>query len=864
MHCGGHLSGSGVKTLTRLLTSGSLALLLLAFASCDGEAPEPSRPADGPTSSPNVAGAGPGGSGSAASRDAATLPTLTAAANASPSPATVADAQPMPTTIVSPTAAPTEAQPVCEDVRFRENLNRFQEGAPQLRPVWTPDGSHIVFGDGGRIYVVDANGTVLDSLSGSFESVDPRSESVEQDFSPALSPDGFSVAYTTLRFSSSGPRGNNFDIAIQSIDGSEPRRITRSKWHDVSPAWSPDGSRIAFVSHREDGPRVFTIAPDGLDERSVAPNTSAQPNAPVWSPDGSRLAFVGEERECVSRKWVDTYPANKSQHVTHSVVRTIYREAIYTADPDGSSLTKLDWSDATEVAPRTRYGRRDLDASEQDVVAFQWSPDGRNIAFAGRYYGEKGGIYIASADGSEIRRIIDFATESVFDNSSWISIIDIAWSADGSRISFEVGRGYRGIDRGYWHPSADVYTVAADGSGFRLVRHEDDIRNHLEWSSRIAGTSLGKIIRFKRSTGPEYGWLVFGFAQSGAGDQVLVRVVNNRLVAANPYQDAGSDDAAECSQDHVVPGSENNVGLVNDCRLLLRMRSTLAGDEVLYWSADAPIHEWPGVVVDGNPPRVHGLISVPGVQLNGIIPPEISELTELRVLNLGGNKLVGNIPAELGKLGKLEVLVLGDWWAGHNELTGSIPPELGNLGNLRILNLSGNHLDGTMPPELGRLSKLEELYLGDNPLEGSIPPELGQLQNLRMLYLGGNLNKLTGEIPAELGNLANLRELTINWTQLSGSIPPQLGNLRNLTKLHLRGSNFDPGQLTGAIPRELAALENLRSLNLEYNRLTGSIPPELGDLRLQSLNLSNNLLTGCVPGNLQHAFHLYIDIPLCE
>ena len=756
------------------------------------------------------------------------------------------------------------AQPVCDDLKFRANLNRFQEGAPQFKPHWTPDGSQIVFGDGGRIYTVDAGGAVLNSLSGSFEAVDPNSRSVERDFSPAVSPDGLWVAYTTLRFRSPTSRGNNFEIVIQSIDGSEPRRVTRNEWHDVSPAWSPDGSRIAFVSHRADGPRVFTIAPDGSDERGVAPNTSAQANAPVWSPDGSRFAFVAEEHECVTRKWVDTYPANRSRHVTHTVVRTIYHEALYTADPDGTNLTKLDWPEEADVGPRTRYGRQDLDNPEQDVLAFHWSPDGKHIAFAGRYYGEKGGIYVANADGADTRLIIDFATKPILERYNWISINEIAWADDSSRIGFEVGRGYRGTDRSYWHPSADVYTVGADGSAFRHVRSEADIKNHLAWSGGLADTNPRGIIRLIHRFRPEYGWIVFSFAQSGVGDRVLVRRVDNRLVAANPYQSAAADDAAACSQKHVVPGAEDNVGLVNDCRLLLQMRSALAGDEVLYWSADAPIHEWPGIVVDGNPPRVHGLISVPAVRLNGTIPPEIGELTELRVLNLGGNELKGSIPAELGNLSKLEILVLGDWWAGHNELTGNIPPELGNLRNLRILNLSGNHLDGAMPPELGMLSNLEELYLGDNPFEGSIPPEFGKLANLRMLYLGGNLTELTGEIPPELGNLMNLIELTINWTQLSGRIPASLGNLKSLTKLHLRGSNFNPGQLTGVIPRELASLENLRDLNLEYNRLYGSIPPEFAEMGFHALNLRNNRLTGCVPSKLRHTFYLHVDLPFCE
>ena len=84
------------------------------------------------------------------------------------------------------------------------------------------------------------------------------------------------------------------------------------------------------------------------------------------------------------------------------------------------------------------------------------------------------------------------------------------------------------------------------------------------------------------------------------------------------------------------------------------------------------------------------------------------------------------------------------------------------------------------------------------------------------------------------------------YNQLSGSLPPELGNMRGLVHLGL-GEN----QLTGSIPPELARLANLWILHLEGNALTGSIPPELGSLtRLESLLLQENNLTGGVPAAL--------------
>ncbi len=93
--------------------------------------------------------------------------------------------------------------------------------------------------------------------------------------------------------------------------------------------------------------------------------------------------------------------------------------------------------------------------------------------------------------------------------------------------------------------------------------------------------------------------------------------------------------------------------------------------------------------------------------------------------------------------------------------------------------------------------------------------------------------------------------LDLGSNQLTGSIPPQLGDLDNLQDLDL-GSN----QLTGSIPKELGNMDNLLYLWLDNNQLTGSIPPQLGDLNnLLELNLYHNQLTGSIPpqlGNLDN------------
>ena len=107
------------------------------------------------------------------------------------------------------------------------------------------------------------------------------------------------------------------------------------------------------------------------------------------------------------------------------------------------------------------------------------------------------------------------------------------------------------------------------------------------------------------------------------------------------------------------------------------------------------------------------------------------------------NGLNGTIPSELGNLSNLTSLNLG-----NNSLSGTIPSELGNLKNLTFFNLGGNSLSGSIPAELGNLVYLTNFNVRDNNLSGEIPNELGGIKNLTYLDLWGE-NSFTGSIPRE-------------------------------------------------------------------------------------------------------------------
>ena len=225
-------------------------------------------------------------------------------------------------------------------------------------------------------------------------------------------------------------------------------------------------------------------------------------------------------------------------------------------------------------------------------------------------------------------------------------------------------------------------------------------------------------------------------------------------------------------------------------------------------------------------------------------------------------------------------------------------------GHVIELRLPHNLLSGQIPTELGNLSSLTRLSLWDNQLSGTVPSELSRLANLTYLWL--NQNKLTGEIPRRLTDLTMLESLTFEsnaglcapidsafqtWLQgidvHGSSCAPQdsqddrdvLAILYNATN----GANWednsnwqsnrpvrewygvtnDPNgrvtglylgenKLTGSIPTELGKLSEMTWLILLGNQLTGSIPSELGNLsKLRGLHLRDNQLTGCIPAALQ-------------
>ncbi|KAK8585187.1 hypothetical protein V6N13_139122 [Hibiscus sabdariffa] len=164
-----------------------------------------------------------------------------------------------------------------------------------------------------------------------------------------------------------------------------------------------------------------------------------------------------------------------------------------------------------------------------------------------------------------------------------------------------------------------------------------------------------------------------------------------------------------------------------------------------------------------------------------------------------------------------------------------IPRSLCKGGRLKGLVLMENFFYGPLPEELGNCKSLINIRIMTNQLDG--------IFNLPLLTMfESNNNYFSGELPSQMSG-ASLAQLKVSNNRITGRIPPTIGNLDSLQILSLGMNRF-----TGEIPEEIF---NINSLSNIDNNLTREIPKGIKKLKdLNILNLSRNQLTGEIPGEI--------------
>jgi Tol biopolymer transport system component len=247
-----------------------------------------------------------------------------------------------------------------------------------------------------QIYVMNPDGTGVSALTN-----DPLANA-----DPAWSRDGSRIAFAGGLSNDAG----SGDIFLMQADGTGRVNLTNCPSANRSPAWSPDGTKIVFTRRQTAGgpPGVYV-----MNSVATGPACSGvtllvnNGESPAWSPDGSTIAFVAVGQT--------TLAAGK----------------IYLMNPDGTGVRQLT-----------------MDPSFSDIQP-SWSPDGSQLAFA-RNPNSGGPVVIGviNRDGSGLTALT--TANGFFSNNS-----EPAWSPDGKKIAFSR----------FTRTGPDIFVMNSNGNG---------------------------------------------------------------------------------------------------------------------------------------------------------------------------------------------------------------------------------------------------------------------------------------------------------------------------------------------------------------------------------------------------------------
>ena len=210
----------------------------------------------------------------------------------------------------------------------------------------------------------------------------------ENEEGPAFSADGSLIAYVGEK-DFEEDRFPGEDLYVMRADGTEKRRLTRSDADESQPAFSPDGGRLAFTSFVDGsrGNQIHLAAADGSGETTLLaapPGEFVGYSDPSWSPDGSRIAFT-RSATAGTDVWVIDLTTGLQTPITTGPASESEPDwspdgsrIVYVADPPGSAGADI-WS-----MNATGGGNVQLTAHPFDETEPVYSPDGTDIAYTRR------------------------------------------------------------------------------------------------------------------------------------------------------------------------------------------------------------------------------------------------------------------------------------------------------------------------------------------------------------------------------------------------------------------------------------------------------------------------------------------------
>ncbi len=317
----------------------------------------------------------------------------------------------------------------------------FDRESDEFDPAFSPDGSKVAFVSGTpggpnasrEILVMDADGSNVTNLTAA------NGGAGFEDDDPAFSPDGTKIAFTSKR-------GGGTEIWVMDADGSDPEQLTDQGGADQHPAFSPDGTKIAFDARRGGRTDVYTMnASDGSGQARLTDNTSLDEKDELakWQavpPAGQLEAFIDSGPASVGSDPDVTFTYSGVPAPQLSGFQCRLDGSGYSQCPAGG-ISYSNLSDGEHLFRVRAIGTGDPDP---EAAEYSFEIDTTRIVYASGE-GADSEIYAVNPDGSGLLRLTNNAVRDA----------EPALSPDGTRVAFASNRD--GDD--------EIYVIDANGSG---------------------------------------------------------------------------------------------------------------------------------------------------------------------------------------------------------------------------------------------------------------------------------------------------------------------------------------------------------------------------------------------------------------
>ena len=318
--------------------------------------------------------------------------------------------------------------------------------AADEQAAFSPDGDRLVFRssrDGAGLFLMGATGESVRRLT-------------DGGFDPAWSPDGTQVAYSMEAVID--PYARDLLAALWIVDVATGEKRQRLAGDAAQPAWSPDGRRIAYWANTAGQRDLWTVAVDKGEPVAVTAD-GATDWSPEWSPDGRWLYFSSDRAGSMNLFRVAIDPATGgASGAPEQMTTSVGNLGWFRFSADGRRLVAAAYERSADLhlhrlAPGAAPTLQPLRTLRPRFL--QWcklAPDGEWLACS--TIGTPEDLVLLRADGSELRRL----TDDPFKDRN------LSWSPDGTRLAFYSTRS------GAWN----LWTVRADGSELRRIADPPD------------------------------------------------------------------------------------------------------------------------------------------------------------------------------------------------------------------------------------------------------------------------------------------------------------------------------------------------------------------------------------------------------